>query len=62
MPVNKIEIEALKGDIVKMQQNFGNPSSTALEALKIIELRRLNSNLEYLGSIMEHAPWNLKGK
>ena len=60
MTVNKIELDTLKTDITRVLQNLGNPNATALEALKIIELRRLNNNLEYLGSIMENAPWNIK--
>lgn len=60
MSVNKNELCSLRDDITKILQNLGNPNANALEALKIIELRRINDNLEYLGSIMEHAPWNIK--
>lgn len=59
MAVNKIELEALKRDLKTIIDAGVNPSH-ALEALRLIEQRRISSSLEYLGSIMEHAPWNIK--
>ena len=56
MSVNKIELENLKRDLI----DAGISPSHALEALRLIEQRRITSSLEYLGSIMEHAPWNIK--
>ncbi|EFG1536036.1 hypothetical protein ACN9PN_29315 [Klebsiella pasteurii] len=59
MSVNKIEVDNLVRDLKALVQAGINPSE-AVNALKVIEMRRINSNLEYLGSIMEHAPWNIK--
>jgi|GEM_PF-3150237 len=62
MAVTKYELEQLKADIVTMQQSSGTTTADALDVLKVIELRRISSNLEYLGSIMENAPWNIKNE
>lgn len=59
MSVNKIELENLKRDL-KAIIDAGISPSHALEALRLIEQRRITSSMEYLGSIMEHAPWNIK--
>lgn len=54
MSVNKIELENLKRDL-KAVIDAGVSPIHALEALRLIEQRRITSSLEYLGSIMEHA-------
>jgi hypothetical protein len=59
MSVNKIELENLKRDLKAIIDAGVSPSRTS-EALRLIEQRRITSSLEYLGSIMEHAPWNIK--
>lgn len=60
MPINQHELKNLKNDLTTLVQNMPSFNSNAIEQLKVIELRRLNDNLEYLGSIMERAPWNIK--
>lgn len=58
MSVNKIELENLKRDL-KAIIDAGISPSHALEALRLIEQRRITSSPN-TRSIMEHAPWNIK--
>ncbi len=59
MSLSKLETNNLKSDRDAMCQS-GVRYEDTIEALKLIELRRMNSHLEYLASIMENAPWNIK--
>ncbi|CAM3650364.1 hypothetical protein [Xenorhabdus thuongxuanensis] len=60
MSLTKIETDNLKRDIQVLTQNGTVSADKAIDALKVLELRRLNSNLEYIASIVENAPWNIK--
>jgi hypothetical protein len=60
MSLTKTEADDLKEDIQSLTHGGTVSADKAVDALKVIELRRLNSNLEYIASIVENVPWNVK--
>ncbi|CDG20602.1 protein of unknown function [Xenorhabdus poinarii G6] len=60
MTILKTEHFKAVDDIEYFMKTDGLSRDEAVDLLKLLELRKINNNLEYLASCVERAPWNFE--
>ncbi|PHM67964.1 hypothetical protein [Xenorhabdus kozodoii] len=60
MSITRTDLNNVVNDIEYLMQTGDSGLIEAVGILKVIELRKINSNLEYIASTLEHAPWNFE--